>query len=121
MIHGFPSAFIDLIPQAAKRLLRAEPRLKLDLVVSPRSAAVTAVATGDADAAITFTAPSDPPEAPGLVRAHLLDDPMLVVLPTDHPLTSQRTIALRDLADSRWILSASAGPHALTHDALQER
>jgi DNA-binding transcriptional LysR family regulator len=44
---------------------------------------------------------------------------MMVVLPRDHPLARSGEVALRDLADSRWILSATAGAGALTYQALR--
>ena len=39
----------------------------------------------------------------GIERHFLVEDPMLLVLPRDHPLVNKRNLRLRDLADEAWI------------------
>jgi len=48
---------------------------------------------------------SEPPVAddPDLLGFQVLDDPMLLALPEDHPLAHQTTLTSADLADQEWI------------------
>ncbi|MHC8327380.1 LysR substrate-binding domain-containing protein [Pseudomonas sp. LB1P83] len=48
---------------------------------------------------------SEPPVAddPDLLGFQVLDDPMLLALPEDHPLAHQATLTPADLADQEWI------------------
>ena len=43
----------------------------------------------------------------GIVRLHLLDDPMYVALPKSHPLARKRGLKLEELADENWILGTT--------------
>jgi DNA-binding transcriptional LysR family regulator len=118
-IYSFPTALIDLVPRAIQRLLDREPHIKVNLAVGPSEQATAALAAGEADLAITFHADTQLPLSAGLDRVVLLEDPMMVVLPHDHPLASRKRLALRELAGSRWILGATAGVDAITYQALQ--
>jgi DNA-binding transcriptional LysR family regulator len=40
---------------------------------------------------------------------HLLDDPMRVVLPADHPLARRKSIRLEELADEAWVGGCGGG------------
>ncbi|MDR6915835.1 DNA-binding transcriptional LysR family regulator [Pseudomonas sp. 3296] len=48
---------------------------------------------------------SEPPDKndPDLMGFQVLDDPMLLALPEDHPLAKQTTLTPADLADQEWI------------------
>ncbi|TPG74151.1 LysR substrate-binding domain-containing protein [Pseudomonas arsenicoxydans] len=48
---------------------------------------------------------SEPPDKndPDLLGFQVLDDPMLLALPEDHPLANQTTLTPADLADQEWI------------------
>jgi DNA-binding transcriptional LysR family regulator len=118
-IYSFPTALIDLVPRAIQGLLKREPEITFDLTVGPSQEAEAALAAGEADLAITFRADGQSPRSTGLNRVVLLEDPMMVVLPVDHPLAVRERVALRDLAGARWILGATAGVDAITHQALQ--
>ncbi len=39
----------------------------------------------------------------GIERSALIEDPMFLVLPRDHPLVNKRNLRLADLADEAWI------------------
>ena len=43
----------------------------------------------------------------GIDRAHLLEDPMYLALPLDHPLAHRRRLRLDDLADEAWVAGAA--------------
>jgi DNA-binding transcriptional LysR family regulator len=118
-IYSFPTALIDLVPRAIQGLLDREPGIRVDVTVGPSEQATAALAAGEADLAITFRAGRQVSRSTGLERVVLLEDPMMVVLPVDHALASRERVALRALARERWILGATAGADAITHQALQ--
>jgi len=118
-IHSFATALIDLVPRAVRGLLKHGTQVRFDLAVGPRDEALAAVAEGAADLAITFSEGIEHPVAVGLERVELLQDPMMVVLPADHPLAAHEQVQLRDLAGARWVLSGRAGSDALTYQALR--
>ncbi len=66
--------------------------------------AIGSLRAGEIDLAITV-APGKPGdrEGEGIKHHHLLEDPMYLVLPEDHPLAHKRGIKLADMADEPWI------------------
>src|SRR5829696_4837592 len=53
---------------------------------------------------------AEPLAGPGPVETHhLLDDPMLAVLPAGHPLARRRALRLADLAAEPWVLGGGPG------------
>ena len=66
--------------------------------------AVAALRAGDIDLAITFGGGrQEDRDADGVTHHHLLEDPMYLVLPRDHPLARKRAIRLADVATEPWI------------------
>jgi DNA-binding transcriptional LysR family regulator len=58
--------------------------------------------SGDLDLAIVFeSAVIDADD--GIHRVHLLEDPMYLALPLDHPLAHRRRVRLADLAAEPWV------------------
>ena len=58
--------------------------------------------SGDLDLAIVFESAVNHADD-GIHRVHLLEDPMYLVLPRDHPLAHRRRVRLADLAGEAWI------------------
>ena len=97
-IRYFASAGAAWIPPVVATLSREFPDLRVDLRL---------LELGDE--------PPSPPDVEifvdyvpsGAVRGYdvhpLLEEPYLAVLPTDHPLATRESIALRDLADEPWV------------------
>ena len=62
--------------------------------------------SGDLDLAIVFeSAVVDTDD--GIERVHLLEDPMYLALPRDHPLAHKRRLRLADLAAEAWVAGAA--------------
>src|SRR5262249_57022156 len=62
---------------------------------------------GEIDLAITFDYEHDPRPAPaGLMQEHLMDDPIMVVLPVGHPLAGADSVTPADLPSDAWINTA---------------
>ncbi|MEJ2853213.1 MULTISPECIES: LysR family transcriptional regulator [unclassified Saccharothrix] len=78
------------------------------LHVVPRGEVVAGVATGEYDVGFVdgVVAPSDPlhlPDAVGVKAAVVAEKPLVVVLPSGHPLARRKGLRLDDLVDARWI------------------
>jgi DNA-binding transcriptional LysR family regulator len=86
----------------------------LTLRVLDRDAIPAAVATGAVDFGLTdgIAAPNDPlylPDVGLLTTVAVVEQPLVVVLPDDHPLAGRAGLRLPDLADARWIDAPGTG------------
>jgi DNA-binding transcriptional LysR family regulator len=100
-IRYFATAGAALVPSAVARLRQEYPSLRVDLRLVDPDDPLPEVEDGRADVAIVVRPPKGSPTGAQLV--HLVDDPFRVVLPKDHPLAAQETIALAELADEPWV------------------
>src|SRR5207247_1487610 len=87
--------------------------------------ALPGLRAGDLDVALTFEYSSLPGSAyaplhEDIELMHLLDDPMYVALPLDHPLAGKRTIRLEQLADESWSQADCGGLCGKMHVAACE-
>jgi DNA-binding transcriptional LysR family regulator len=104
-LAAFPSASATLVAAAVSSLAAAHPALDVRLTQVEPPEATALLARGEADVAVVFEYPDQPEPADPvtLTAVPLLDDPLRVVLPTDHPLASQAAVTLLALARERWI------------------
>lgn len=103
-LAAFPSASATLVAAAVAGLVEAHPRLDVRLTQVEPPEAGTLLARGQADLAIVFEYADEPDSSgPMLERVLLLDDQLYVVLPANHPLADEHTVALSALAAERWI------------------
>lgn len=113
-IAYFASAATAWLPTLLRQLHQEFPDLRIDLqlrdadVDAPDERAdIHLVATGSVTGA-----------GAGFVAHHLLEDPYVAVLPTNHPYAHRSTILLPDLADELWIDNGFA--HGWCRRALLE-
>jgi DNA-binding transcriptional LysR family regulator len=105
-IGTFQAAALHLLPPALTALRHRHPDADLSIVDIPSDRGVQAVEIGQLDLAIIagydrLPAPVDS------VRLHeVMTDPLVLVLPDDHPLAGPpaRPLHLRQLADEAWVL-----------------
>ncbi|RVU28447.1 LysR family transcriptional regulator [Streptomyces antnestii] len=123
-ICGFPSANATLLPAAVARITEDHPGVRVELLEEEPPLSLTALARGDCDIALAFSyEDSEDNEGNGgnggngdnghnaerqqgggdLIEVPLLDDPLMLLMPADHPLARRRTVELREFADERWI------------------
>ncbi len=102
---GAPAtANATLIPLAVRAFDDAFPEVELRLDEAISSELIERLAAGELDIAIVANA-DRLPELPGeLVLEHLMDDPLHLALPRDHPLATADEVRLADLADEVWIV-----------------
>lgn len=93
---------------ALREVRRSHPGTEVTLTVCGRDEVVEGVAAGTFAIGLVdgVAAPSDPlrlSDAVQLRTTPVAHDDLIVALPNDHPLAGRRGLALRDLADARWI------------------
>src|ERR687888_2328974 len=111
-LASFPSAGATLVTEAVSRFQRQHPEVELSLSEGEPDSTVPALKRGDFDLAVVFDyehrrAANILDEDLDLIP--LLDDPMRVVLPTDHPLANRKTVRLEQLADEAWVGGCGGG------------
>jgi DNA-binding transcriptional LysR family regulator len=110
-IGSFATAIPGLIAPALERLQHERPRLRLSVLEVEAPECFSLLEAGGLDLALTVDYRSGPHRGDARYsRLDLLDDPLLVALPSDHPLASRKTVALTSLAGQCWILGAAHGP-----------
>jgi molybdate transport repressor ModE-like protein len=106
-LASFPTAGATLVPLAIAMFSNRHPDVELTLIEAEPEDSLPALRAGDLDVALTFEYSSLPGSAYAPLReevelTHLLDDPMYVALPLDHPLAHKRTIRLEQLSEESW-------------------
>jgi DNA-binding transcriptional LysR family regulator len=96
------------VPRLLGGLASAHPGLSFGYLEAEPPEAVAAVRAREADVAVTFSYPDDPDDPAaraldGLDVRPLWRETLWAVLPEDRALRHRGSLALRDLADDRWI------------------
>jgi DNA-binding transcriptional LysR family regulator len=107
-LASFPTAGATLVPLAIAEFIRRHPEVELSLVEAEPEEAVPMLKAGDLDLALLFeysvlTAARDGLDTRDIDQVHLLDDPMYLALPPDHPCARRRRVRLEDLAEEAWV------------------
>ena len=108
-ISSFQSVALHIALPAIARLAREAPRLRCELIEAEPEDGLPRLAAGDLDLVLGDDWPDQPTRLPDAVDRHeLLEDPILLVLPRDHPVALRHPVAvpLAELADERWTASA---------------
>ncbi|MFT3661695.1 MAG: LysR family transcriptional regulator [Gordonia sp. (in: high G+C Gram-positive bacteria)] len=109
---GFSTAAANLLPAAAAAVRGAFPQLGIRVIESEPARCLDLLLTGEADLALV-AATADLPATTDhrFDQRHLFDDPLDLVVPTDHPLAGRRKTALADAAGEPWIVSRPDSPY----------
>ncbi len=99
---AFESAGATLMPLAIAAFRQQHPAVELSMSMSEPEDCVPLLRSGDLDLAIVFESAVKHADD-GIHRVHLIEDPMYLVLPRDHPLANRRRLRLADLAGEAWI------------------
>jgi DNA-binding transcriptional LysR family regulator len=98
----FQSAIHTLAVPAVARLAESHPHLHVELIESEPHESGPALRTGEADVIVTTTDYVEFPWDPDLEIIPLGSDPVVLVLPPDHPLARRRVVDLTACADEAW-------------------
>ena len=96
-----PAARFDLVPDLLERWSRAAPGVMLHTSEGTTGALLRDVRQGRLDLAVVFC----PSDLGGLASMSLRDEPVVVHLPSDHPLASRTQVALHELADETLLVA----------------
>jgi DNA-binding transcriptional LysR family regulator len=112
-VASFPSAGATLMPLAVARFRQSHPDVALTLAEGEPEEIAPRLRAGEFDLALLFEFPGVR-ERPGsgLRSTTLLEDPMHVALPAEHPLASKRALSLADLRHEQWVQTSESSPCA---------
>jgi DNA-binding transcriptional LysR family regulator len=104
---SFPTAGATIAPRAIARFRERYPGV--DVTLEPREPheGLDCVKCGECDIALTVEAGFEPISDKAIMRHHLLDDPMYVVLPAGHAAVGKARLKLSDLSEDAWIMGAT--------------
>ena len=103
---SFESAGSTLMPLAIAAFRARHPAVELSMSLSEPEDCIPQLRSGELDLAIVFESAVVDMED-GIHRVHLLEDPMYLALPPDHPLAHRRRLRLADLAGEPWVAGAA--------------
>lgn len=115
LVGGGSVTVETIVAPVVGRLRVDHPGLRFSVREGPSHDVERAVLSGDLDLAV-ITTPTDPAPA-GLTRRRLMQAPLGVHTPADHPLARRREIAWEDLAS--WPI-VTMRPGTVLHDLLRE-
>jgi DNA-binding transcriptional LysR family regulator len=105
-LAAFPSACATLMPLAVARFRERHPGVELSLRPAEPGDGLALLRAGESDIALAIeTTFASPRTAHDDVDAlPLLDDPMYIMLPRDHPMAGRARLKLADLAHESWMI-----------------
>lgn len=111
-LASFSTAGSTFVPHAIATFHERHPAVEISLREADPDESVPALKAGQLDIAILFE-PHGAGDLSEVEKVHLLEDPMSVVLPQDHPLASKAKIRLKDLESEAWVQTTDNCPVCL--------
>jgi molybdate transport repressor ModE-like protein len=107
-LASFPTAGASILPPAVAEFSARHPDVELSFVEREPEEAAQMLRAAELEIAIVFEYDAlNPPEFErfyeGIELHPLVDDPMFLALPRDHPLTRKNRVRIGDVADETWI------------------
>jgi DNA-binding transcriptional LysR family regulator len=113
LMASFPTAGATLMPPAIARFRAAHPEVELSLVEGEPEEIAPRLATGELDLALLFEFRGGGERlGGGLKQVPLLEDPLHVALPPEHPLAALPVLTLEDLSEEAWVQTSAQSPCA---------
>ncbi|MHB8532552.1 MAG: LysR family transcriptional regulator [Solirubrobacteraceae bacterium] len=109
---SFPTAGATLMPLAIAAFRTAHPGVELSLVEGEPEEIAPRLRTGELDLALLFEFEGESLLGEEMTRAHLLEDPMYLALPSEHRLAARSRVRLEDLREQAWVQTSSDSPCA---------
>lgn len=111
-LAGFSTAAAALLPPVAASAMEAFPDSRIQIVEADPIVCVEMLLSGTVDVAVIVgTADLPASDDPRFVQEPLLDDPLDLLLPADHPLAGRRFVQLADAADEPWVMDRAGSAH----------
>lgn len=99
------SAAATIMPLAIGEFRKQLPGVELSVSMAEPGNVLSQLRGGEIDLALTND--DSHFDLADIEAVHLFDEPLLMALPTDHPLAARQTVGLADLADERWMLGTT--------------
>ena len=118
-LGAFPTAGADLVPIAIKTYRARHPGVRVSLTPAHANDVVAQLHASRLQIGLVWDYEFAPQHTdPAFERVELLTDPLLVVLPIDHPAAHDDEVSLRDLAEESWIVRAHRPPYAHAFETM---
>lgn len=102
---GFSTAASVLLPRAMTALNTEFPELNTHMIEAVPSECYDLLRAGEADIGIVVLTSSTPPRSdPRFDQRHLIDDPLDLMVPLEHPLAHRSRVSLAETASESWIV-----------------
>lgn len=102
---GFSTAAGLLLPPTMRALNQQFPHLQTQTIEAEPGECFDFLLSGDADLGIVVATPDIPAGADERFSQHfLIDDPLDLMVPADHPLAERASVTIADTAEETWIL-----------------
>lgn len=107
-LMAFPSSSATLVPSALAKVKAAHPGVTVQFSEGEPPESLAALRAGLCDLAVAFTydgtdAGRGEDDLEGLEVIDVLNDPVAIALPQDHPLAEKDVVRLEDLSAEHWI------------------
>jgi DNA-binding transcriptional LysR family regulator len=109
---SFPTAGATLMPLAIATFRASSPHVELTLAEGEPEQIAPRLRAGELDLALLFEFAGQTFRAKDMTRLELLEDPLYLALPRDHPLAAREGLRLEDLAGEPWVQTSSSSPCA---------
>src|SRR5918992_775930 len=106
-LGSFPTAGATLMPKAIAAFNQKHPGVELSLAEADPMESLPRLKAGELDLVLVDDT-SGVLDQDEVDFEHILDDPLHLALPSDHPLAAKRRLRFEDLADDQWIQPTQA-------------
>lgn len=112
-IASFPTAGATLVPQAVARFRASHPGVEVSLAEGESEEIAPRLRAGDFEIVLLFEFEGVGERlGAGMRRFELLDDPLHLALPAEHPLSRRKRRRLEDLREEAWVQTSASSPCA---------
>jgi DNA-binding transcriptional LysR family regulator len=114
---GFSTAAAALLPNVAASVHAAHPRCRVRIIEAEPEECFELLLADEADVAVVVATATIPPTTdPRFEQRHLLEDPLDLLVPSNHRLANEDSVLLSDLVEEPWIMDRPGRPY---HQLLQ--
>lgn len=118
-IGAFSTAVPALVVPAVAALRRTHPAIELRVREAEAAESYALLSAGAVDLALSLAAHAPTARDGRFTRLTLLEDPLDVALPPDHPLADAADLRLADLSGDPWIYGGSGPWSEITRNACE--
>lgn len=118
-IGAFSTAVPALVVPAVAALRRTHPGVEVRVREAEAAESYALLSAGAVDLALSLAAHAPTARDGRFTRLTLLEDPLDVALPPDHPLADAADLRLADLSGDRWIYGGSGPWSEITRNACE--